>query len=160
MILKHLTSSKGWTSLGLCVVFLAPMVSAALLYVYRDNININTRRSGELLTPPLESQQLELNVTKFLGKWQLVYLSPASCNSECEIQTKFLDNVRIALGKDKTRVVSRRIEKPKGDLPFKEGSVLIIDPKGWLVLHYTPELFNPKGILEDLRRLLRFSYVG
>ena len=149
-------NSHRWTIVGLWFVFILPFISATLLYCYRDHFEFKLRHSGELLTPALESKNfnLGLNDDDFFGKWQIVYLKPTLCQNECENKIKILNNIRISLGKDQDRVVSRSIPFSG---KFSADSVVIIDPKGWLILQYNPELYNPKGILEDLKRLLRFS---
>jgi hypothetical protein len=38
--------------------------------------------------------------------------------------------------------------------------VLLIDPRGFIILFYPLPMQNPKGLLEDVRRLLRYSHVG
>ena len=44
--------------------------------------------------------------------------------------------------------------------PFPEpGRVYLIDPLGQLMMEYSPRA-EPRGMIEDLERLLRISYVG
>jgi hypothetical protein len=45
------------------------------------------------------------------------------------------------------------------EAPSAEGSVYLIDPLGNLVMRYGPEA-NPKGMLEDLKHLLKLSKIG
>jgi hypothetical protein len=49
-------------------------------------------------------------------------------------------------------------------LPMREGAtnshrLYLIDPLGNLMMYYPPEA-TPKGLLEDLKRLLRLSSIG
>lgn len=46
-----------------------------------------------------------------------------------------------------------------GDSPGREGRIYTLDPLGNLVLFYEPDA-DPKGMLEDLERLLKASQVG
>ena len=43
--------------------------------------------------------------------------------------------------------------------PTKAGHIYISDPLGNLMMSYPPEI-NPKGILKDLKKLLRASRIG
>jgi len=49
----------------------------------------------------------------------------------------------------------------RGQLPAElaEGTVLLVDPLGNLMMRFGPEV-EPKGILEDLEKLLKLSRVG
>ncbi len=46
-----------------------------------------------------------------------------------------------------------------GDAPAREQRLYVLDPLGNLVLFYAPDA-NPKGMLEDLERLLKASRIG
>lgn len=158
-------SRHPWTILSLCIVFVTPLLLGTSLYFFRDKLHFKSASKGELLTPLLAKEVLMFPVDEFLGKWQLVYFSPISCDKLCQNKVELLQNLQIALGKDQTRVVLRKEplltqKVVPTTLPFIEGSIVIIDPQGWLVTHYSPANFHAKGLLEDLRRLLRYSYVG
>jgi hypothetical protein len=43
--------------------------------------------------------------------------------------------------------------------PFAESRVYLVDPLGNLMMSYTPDV-KAKGILEDMKRLLRLSSIG
>ena len=44
-------------------------------------------------------------------------------------------------------------------LPQTAGSTFLIDPLGNLMMSYAPDA-KPKGMLEDMKRLLRLSQIG
>lgn len=44
--------------------------------------------------------------------------------------------------------------------PLEKHSLLLIDPHGFVMMHYSLPMQKPKELLEDIRRLLRFSHVG
>jgi hypothetical protein len=46
-----------------------------------------------------------------------------------------------------------------GRLPFAESRVYLIDPLGNLMMSYAPDA-KAKGMLEDMKRLLRLSSIG
>lgn len=162
--------SGSWTLILLCVLFVAPFILGSLFYVFRDAIHFNPSAKGEVLAPRLAKEVLNCPIDNFLGKWQLVYFFSAHCDANCQQHTEVLQNLCTALGKDKPRVVLRTVpfstQEPKlhsssfSSLPIVAGSVVIVDPQGWLVTHYNPTDFHPKWILEDLRRLMRYSHVG
>jgi cytochrome oxidase Cu insertion factor (SCO1/SenC/PrrC family) len=46
-----------------------------------------------------------------------------------------------------------------GDLPLAAGRTYIVDPRGFLMMSYAADT-DPGGIIDDLKRLLRYSGVG
>lgn len=171
---------KSCIILLLLFTFTSPLLLGALSYFCRDALALNSKAQGEILKPILAKEVLNISMDEFLGKWQVLYLSPDNCDEACLQKTKLLQNLCLALGKDKDRVVLRKhflgaeqadfdnssnsLNSCNSSSALTMGSVVIIDPKGWLVTHYHPNTFQAKdqvkGILEDLRRLMRYSYVG
>lgn len=164
---------RPWMLLGLCLIFVLPFFLGSLLFIFRDDFSFHTTTQGELLSPDLAHKVLGGSADTFLGKWNLVYFSPSDCDATCQEKKKILTNIHLALGKDGPRVRlqslpyeslmndTNKMNAIKGSIQgTSEGSILIIDPRGWLVLHYPPSKFYAKAVLDDLRRLLRFSYVG
>ena len=47
----------------------------------------------------------------------------------------------------------------QGDEPMQQNRIYLVDPLGNLMLSY-PENAEPKGIIKDLKRLLRYSRIG
>jgi len=140
------------------LVFLGPIVVAHLLYYFRHHIHFPSMLSGELLNPPLSIQSL-LPEFKLNGKWQLITIQPETCNKHCEEQFNLLNNIHQALGKDKYKLERKTMMPHEVSKTLRQKSFFIVDPKGWVILSYTLP-FNPKGVLEDIRRLLRFSHAG
>jgi len=164
---KYHFSTKSCMILLLFLTFASPFLLGSVLYLCRDAFKLTSNAQGEIFKPRLAKDLLNITTDEFLGKWQLLYLSPALCDENCLDKTKLLENLCLALGKDKERVVLRKLSleslessQVSKHFPLTIGSVVIIDPKGWLVTHYNPTRFHAKGILEDLRRLMRYSYVG
>jgi cytochrome oxidase Cu insertion factor (SCO1/SenC/PrrC family) len=154
---------RSWTAYGLAVVFCAPLLMAITLYVARDYFSFHHVCTGALYTPPIHSQTLPFYNKNNLGKWQMIYLRPLTCDADCQQLENTLAAVYTALGKERDRVISRQvIITPPIVTSLKaaeQGGTLIVDPQGWLVVHYPPHA-EPKGILKDLKRLLRLSHVG
>ena len=125
----------------------------------------------------------------FTGKWTLVYVGSETCDETCRNALYVMRQVRLALNKDMTRV-RRVLVAPAdccaGDFlarehagliavsaegaagsellrnfpqDGREHSIFIVDPLGNLMMRYDARR-NPKGLLEDLERLLRLSHIG
>lgn len=148
----------------LVLVFVGPLLAAQLLYAFRNHFTFNTLETGTLLSPPISAQTLPGFEKAFLGKWQLIYLKPQSCDLHCQNTSPPLEQIHRALGKEKNRVEYRSIafQNPSGaekKPTLQSGDCILIDPAGWLMMQYSPEA-NPRGIVKDLRRLLSLSHAG
>jgi len=142
----------------LIFVFAGPLVTAQLLYIFRDHFHFSTLETGTLLSPPLSVQTLPGFEAAFLGKWQLIYIRPEPCDTQCESLTPPLKQIHLAVGKENYRVEYRSLSAQ--DIPvLKPGDIALIDPAGWLIMQY-PQHANPRGIVKDLRRLLGISHAG
>lgn len=119
--------------------------------------------------------------------WTLVYLHRGACDEACYNTLYKLRQVRLAQGKNIDRVqrllllaepgmpawareaqghypgmfIARPTQPDAAALaPFPgSGRVYLIDPLGQLMMEYSPAA-EPGGMIEDLERLLRISYVG
>lgn len=152
---------KQWKVLALCLMFAAPIVAGFVTYFYKDNLNFNINPRGQLISPPLPSETLGLKDETIQGQWQLVFYLPEGCSEQAQEKKQVLNNLIKALGKDQTRVKARTVSSLQdAEQLFEPEEVLIVDPKGWVIMRYRPSKFNAKGMLEDLKRLLRFSHVG
>jgi cytochrome oxidase Cu insertion factor (SCO1/SenC/PrrC family) len=134
-------------------------------------------------------QGKEFKTQQWLKKWSMVIIDSDNCNTPCQEQAHLLKQVNTALDKDKGRVqrvlivpvdskaaVYAEMQKQYPDLlilkgidaetvkfagQFKgeNGSVYLIDPLGNLMMRY-PKNMNPKGLLTDLKKLLKNSWAG
>ena len=121
------------------------------------------------------------------GKWTLLYWNDADCDLSCEADLFKIRQVRLSLGKDIERVQtvyladtpapSDHLEQLLGRHPrlvkaySKPGAFLeqlsahpgkkiyIVDPFGNLMMRYSGDAAS-KGILKDLKKLLRVSRIG
>ncbi len=155
---------SSWTPYGLLIVFTGPLVFATLLFAFNNHFKFNSVCTGKLITPPIASQALPFHKPSLLGKWQMVYVKPTDCKQSCEEPLIMLNTIHTALGKERERVTTRHIQSLdvtdiNNPIHLEKGGLFVIDPTGWVILHY-PSLSNPKGILSDVRRLLRLSHVG
>lgn len=129
---------------------------------------------GQAITPPL-----------FQRDWTLVYRLAGDCDEACHRVLYVLRQVRLAQGKNIDRVqrlllldaaqapdwvaevqahypglvVARPVDAGAvSEFPGPH-RIYVVDPLGNLMMEYAPDA-DPRGIIKDLERLLRISYVG
>jgi len=142
----------------LVLLFALPIVAAQGLYFFRDHFSFNTVETGTLLSPPLATETFSFFDPTTTGKWQLVYIQPNTCDRQCQSTLTDLKRIHAALGKESHRILCRTIPNP--ELPLlAPGALAVIDPQGWLILHYASS-HRPMGIIKDLQRLLKLSHAG
>jgi len=122
------------------------------------------------------------------GRWTMLYLDGGDCGEQCLRALDLSARVRLALGRRMVRVQRAYIaEGAVPDLPEsqadlmiaagtrpdlapllaalppgipRDGSeILLVDPLGNLMMRF-PLDGDPKGMLEDIRKLLRLSSIG
>lgn len=124
------------------------------------------------------------------GKWTLVYIGGSPCDLYCEASLFKMRQARLALGENMSRVqrlllltnttdpdslapilgehpklitvsltedVHRAVLDSFGEHP--EGNIYIVDPLGNVMMLYTPNA-TTKGLLKDLKHLLKVSQIG
>ena len=125
----------------------------------------------------------------FHGKWSLVYVGDGQCDDICRQSLYVMRQTRLSLNNEMTRVervflvtahcctqdfLSREHPGllvldasgaaanpllstfPAGQ---REQSLFIVDPLGNLMMRYDVRQ-NPKGLLQDLKKLLSLSHIG
>jgi len=125
----------------------------------------------------------------FRHKWTLVYIGDGRCEPACRQALYQMRQTRLALNNEMTRVVRLflvtgqccaaeylRREHPDllvldargesagqwlGTFPSesREQSLYIVDPLGNLLMRYDTRQ-NPRGLLEDFKKLLALSHIG
>jgi hypothetical protein len=124
----------------------------------------------------------------FLGKWSLVYVGDGDCGTDCRRTLYFMRQTHLGLGRLMARVqrvflVSHDccdralIEHDYPDLIMLDAqgrgagpllaqfpaaastSIFIVDPRGNLMMRYDANA-DPKGLRDDLKRLLDLSHIG
>ncbi len=131
-----------------------------------------------------------LSLDHLRGKWTLVYIGGSRCDLYCEASLFKMRQARLALGENMSRVQRLLLlrntmdldevapilgEHPKlvaaklteatsaavldifGEHP--EGNVYIVDPLGNVMMLYPPNA-TTKGLLKDLKHLLKVSQIG
>jgi cytochrome oxidase Cu insertion factor (SCO1/SenC/PrrC family) len=125
----------------------------------------------------------------FHGKWSLVYIGDGRCDDVCRKSLYIMRQTRLSLNSEMTRIERVFLatseccaqdflahEHP-GLLVLdatgasassllrvfpvneREQSLFIVDPLGNLMMRYDVRQ-NPKGLLEDLKKLLSLSHIG
>ena len=124
---------------------------------------------------------------QLLGKWLLVTIQPPACDKKCQSKLYYLRQARLTQGENMNRIErlwllngsgtpeqsliaghpGLRIARPVdpawlATFPTKGAAaehIYLIDPLGNLVLRYNDDV-NPKGMVNDLTRLLKVSRLG
>ena len=127
--------------------------------------------------------------TLFRARWTLVYIGDGACDAHCRDALYFMRQTRLSLNNDMTRVrrvflatgaapdeglLARefagltvvRIQGPQltqllAQFPARDQahSLYVVDPLGNLMMRYDARR-SPKGLLEDLKKLLQLSHIG
>ncbi len=140
-----------------------------------------TPHHGELLvqaaTPPLSPDDLVIRAgppkSALAGRWLLVAVEPQGCAAACARRLDALRRVHVALYKAMPRV--KRVLLADGDFPLAQpdltvaapaswpaldrAGIYLVDPRGQAVLRYAPDA-EPRAMLADVARLLRYSWTG
>ena len=165
-------------------LFLLPLATAFWVYYGTDWRPVRTINHGELITParPLPDGT-------FQKKWTLVYIGDGQCNDDCRKALYTMRQTRLSLNADMSRVDRVFLatanccvqdflahEHPGLQLVDAAGAsasallpvfptderaymLFIVDPLGNLMMRYDVRQ-NPKGLLQDLKKLLSLSHIG
>jgi len=135
------------------------------------------------------TETADVTAPPFRKRWSLVYLGAGDCDAACRDALYVMRQTRLALNTDMTRVqrvflVSRACcdreflareyagllvldagapaaepllaQFPRAD---REHTLFIVDPLGNLMMSYDSRA-NPRGLREDLKKLLALSHIG
>jgi hypothetical protein len=169
----------------LVALFFAPLALAFLLYYGGGWRPPGSTNKGELISPPRPLP----NGSAWHGKWTLVYVGDGRCDERCRAALLLTRQTRLALNADMTRVQRiflatgnccdrAYLDAEHPDLAIAladndagaqllaafpdtaDNFIYVIDPLGNLMMRHVPEPPPAKGLLEDLRRLLKLSHIG
>jgi hypothetical protein len=178
---NELRSRNLRTVAALAGLFLLPLLVSFWLYYATDWRPTGSTIHGELISParPLASKL-------FADKWTLVYVGDGSCADACRRSLLVMRQTRLALNNEMTRVqrvflvtshccneefIRREhpglvtVEQPEPALlanfptTDRDDMLFVVDPMGNLMMRYDSRQ-NPKGLLEDLKKLLKLSHIG
>lgn len=170
----------------LLAVFFLPLASSFALYYsgWRPSGGTN---HGELLKSP---RQLPADAKALEGKWSLVYVGDGSCAEPCRNALQLAGQVHLLLNKDMDRVNRALLATegccnlafldaehagikvfdvsepaaaaellallPAGDHAH---DLFVVDPLLNIVMRFDTRE-NPRGLLEDMKKLLKLSHIG
>jgi hypothetical protein len=171
----------------LIALFGLPLAASFVLYYgfgWRPAGNSN---HGELLQPIRQAPSF---TEPLRGKWALVWVGDGACHDECKRALIFARQTRLSLAQDTARVnwallatdnccdqayldaehkgiqvldASNAEQRaallaalPATDLTH---SLFVIDPLGNIVLRYDVRE-SPRGLLDDMKKLLKLSHIG
>jgi len=168
------------TTLLLVVLFAAPVLAAMVLRVTGWSPSA-TSNHGELVRPPVPVTWPAGVADAASDHWVLLAVAPSTCGQSCIDLVDELVHVHVALGRDEHRVTlmlagpdelpglmrdapvnlagRALLEQLPDSVPATPGTVLVVDPRRFLMMRYPPG-FDAKGLLDDMERLLRYSRVG
>ena len=124
----------------------------------------------------------------FAGKWTLIYIGDGACDADCRTALVFGRQTRLALNNEMTRVqrvflatgnccdsdyftreqagliaLDASAPEPAALLAQfpgeREHTLFIVDPLGNLMMRHDASL-TTKGLLSDLKKLLKLSHIG
>ena len=178
--------------LAIAALCLAPFVAALVAYFYwqpQGGANYGDLIAAHPLSdPPLRLlDQHAFKLSALRGKWVLLQLDKADCDSACRAKLYDMRQVRLAQGREMERVERVWLildEAPLETMLMREydgtrmlragGSpilaefppaggardhIYLIDPLGNLMMRF-PRDADPRKINKDLARLLRASRIG
>lgn len=175
----------------IAALFAAPILASYLVYFFghpKPSAN-----HGELLLPPGQASGASFRrpdggTFRFVdlrGRWILVAQDASGCADACLAKLVALRQVRLALGRDASRVERvflvddgrapdpARLEAfpgmqvalgpPGSGLDGRAAGdhayIYLVDPNGNVMMRWAATA-DPKGMLQDLQRLLRASQIG
>jgi cytochrome oxidase Cu insertion factor (SCO1/SenC/PrrC family) len=124
-----------------------------------------------------------------IGKWSLIYIADGRCDDACRHTLYYIRQTQLGLGRQIPRVqrlwlapdhccdpgADTEMQPPllsvnaQGDngaallsqfpVDHRESTIFIVDPRGNLMMRYDSNA-DPKGLREDLKKLLDLSHIG
>jgi hypothetical protein len=163
-------------------LFLLPLALAFWVYYGTDWRPVKTVNHGELIHParPLPAYA-GLPPDLFHHKWTLVYIGDGQCDDNCRKALVVMRQTRLSLNNEMGRV--ERVFLATGECcaqqPDHPGlkvlaappdlgifpadaraqTLFIVDPLGNLMMRFDVQQ-DPKGLLQDLKKLLTLSHIG
>jgi cytochrome oxidase Cu insertion factor (SCO1/SenC/PrrC family) len=175
---------------GIVLLFALPLLLAIGLYAggwrplarVNNGELVNPPRDVSNLVTVIGAGGERLPADLLTGQWSVVHVVEAACDQRCEDELYQTRQVWTALGKDASRVqrvlfsldlaapelaADLRLEHPDLITAKLEGaafgdgmdSVWLVDPLGNLILRYPPG-HPSRGLLKDIKRLLKLSKIG
>lgn len=172
--------------------FAVPMVAAWVAYWGWHPTAHKNYGSLLTVTPLAHTAGVLLNGSPYQldtlrGKWLMVYVGPAACDTTCSMQLYYMRQSHISQGKDQDRIERVWVVSDNGTpdsrlLQFHTGlrvwrpnqqafiqqfpevhtgahHLYVVDPLGNLMMQF-PANPDPKRIIKDMKLLLKASQIG
>jgi len=167
--------------------FVLPIVLAKLALT-QNWFDYGVTNQGTLVENELTLKDLGIINTELDEMWLILYALPNACDEQCEQTLLSVNNTFVALGREMPRVRNVALyhnslsEKQLNQLDttkwsilpsppsihplIQQPTVLLIDPLGNVILeHSLPKTIEQqalfgKGILADMKKLLKYSKIG
>jgi len=123
-----------------------------LLYYGAGNCSARCR------TDLYNTRQIRIALNRDMDRVQRVFLADGECCDWPFLETEHPDLLTVRATPDAAPVLML-LPEVDGIAPLQADRVYLIDPLGNLMMSYAPNA-RPKGLLEDLKRLLGLSHVG
>jgi cytochrome oxidase Cu insertion factor (SCO1/SenC/PrrC family) len=184
------TRPKRAVLLLLLLLFFAPLLLAFVLYYGSDWRPTGRTNHGVLIEPARTLPLGTLAGADVLtGKWSLVYINSGDCNADCRNTLYFMRQTHLGLANLAPRVQRVFLvtagccdrdylarEQPGlitldangaagaallAQFPSEQraSGIFVVDPRGNLMLRYDAH-DDPKGLRNDLKKLLALSHIG
>ena len=185
---RRRSSRTLWLVLAVCAAPIVASYAAYYFWPPSGHVNYGTliepRRLPDGALARLDAGRFSLRELE--GRWVLLAAAPAACDGKCIEKLVYMRQVRLAQGKETERVervwlltdtgtpgatllaqhpglvvvrdsgaVASALPAPSSPLEH----VYVVDPLGNLLLRFDTRA-DPKGLLQDLRKLLRLSHIG
>jgi hypothetical protein len=175
------------TLVWLALLFFAPLAASFLIYYGSSWRPSGHTNHGTLIDPPRSLSALGAGV--FSGRWSLVYVGGESCDDDCRAALYFMRQIHLGLGHLVPRVqrvfigderccdedflarehpglrtvnpaaAERAALLAQFPANNRERTLYIVDPRGNLMMRYDTHA-DPRGLHEDLEKLLNLSHIG
>lgn len=103
------------------------------------------------------TRQTRLALNQDMTRVQRLFLVNAHCCDEEYLHTEHPDLITALTDDDAGRQLLSVF--PEGSAASTQGRIYIVDPLGNLMMSYSPQAPR-KGLLEDLKKLLKLSHIG
>jgi cytochrome oxidase Cu insertion factor (SCO1/SenC/PrrC family) len=121
-----------------------------LLYVQQGSCDNDCRRHL------YDTRQVRIALARDMDRVQRVFIGDGDCCDLNALREAHPDLIAVRATPDDAPLLALL---PRGADARKSARVYLIDPLGNLMMFYAAGI-NPKGMLEDLKRLLRLSHIG
>ncbi len=110
----------------------------------------------ECLRHLYDTRQVRIALDREMHRVQRVFIGDADCCDMTQLQAAHPDLIAIRAGTEDEPLLALL---PMLSTARDSQRIYLIDPLGNLMMFYAPDA-RPKGMLEDMKRLLRLSSIG